>query len=251
MILKERIIKTEEEFPKRFASYIEKYYGILFYNQDNKESHDSNHAILYVDKINDLENILLDVKEFYLGKGITPRVYKPFMLDIFEANREMIGKLSFRIENYGTNRFMMLTSENNIETEKRLDIRQISEWDVRIANDIYIPNGEEYEIEVLRNSIRNKDTHMFIGYLDGIAVTNTHFHISEYGCTRFDYISTAKDFRGKGYAREILSYVVSYCKKNNIINCYQWPAHETSERICYEAGFRVIFEAEAGAIVYN
>ena len=48
-------IKQEEnEFPKRFASYEEKEYGILFYMADNKDSYDGNHACIYPEKIKDL-----------------------------------------------------------------------------------------------------------------------------------------------------------------------------------------------------
>ena len=41
-------IRQEEiDFPKRFASYEEKKYGILFYMTDNKDSYDGNHACIY------------------------------------------------------------------------------------------------------------------------------------------------------------------------------------------------------------
>ena len=47
-------IKQEEiEFPKRFASYMEKDYGILFYMENNKDSYDGNHACIYPHKITD------------------------------------------------------------------------------------------------------------------------------------------------------------------------------------------------------
>ena len=92
---------------------------------------------------------------------------------------------------------------------------------------------------------------MFVGYLNDIAVTTTYFHVSEYDCTSFDYIVTSKNYRKKGYAREILSHAVDFCKENNIPNCFQWPMHETSKKISYAAGFRVLFEVEAGAAVYH
>lgn len=250
MNIKEKILRAENEFPNTFASYIKKDYGILFYNDNNKKSHDSNHAVLHTDKISDIEYVLRDIKEFYLSKGITPRVYQPFVTGYFKNHREILGNLGYGIEVYGTNRFLLLTQVNNIKAEKGLAVKRLLEWDDRIANDIFIPIGEEYEIDVARNSLKYKDNYLFVGYLDDIAVTTTYFHISEHGCTRFDYITTAKKYRNKGYAREILSFVVDYCKENNIPNCYQWPANETSEKMCYEAGFRVVFEVEAGSAVY-
>jgi GNAT superfamily N-acetyltransferase len=250
MDLKGNILRTENEFPKIFTSYIEKDYGILFYNDSNKKSYDSNHAILYTEKISDIEFVLRDIKEFYLSKGIIPRIYQPFITGYFRNYRDLLDKLGFQVEEYGVNRFMLLSGENNICIKKPLEIKRLFEWDVRIANEIFIPNGEEYEIDVAKSYILNKNKHLFVGYLNDIAVTTTYFHISDYGCTRFDYIDTAKNHRGKGYAREVLSYVVDYCKENNIFNCYQWPAHETSEKMCFEAGFRLMFQIEVGSAVY-
>ncbi len=63
-------IKQEEiEFPKFFASYVEKEYGIIFYMENNKDSYDGNHACIYPHKITDLGAVLDDIKEFYQKLG--------------------------------------------------------------------------------------------------------------------------------------------------------------------------------------
>lgn len=251
MEIKDNIIKAEREAPKAFASYIEKDYGIIFFNEDNKQSHDSNHAVLYADKITDIEYTLLDIRDFYLSKGITPRIYRPFITGYFENHRKAFEKAGYKIEIYGVNRYMLLMKENNIKTNKNLVIKQLLEWDERIADDILIPNNEEHEIDVIKNLLKQKDSYVFVGFLNDVAVVTTYFHVSEYNCTSFDYIVTAKNYRKNGYAKEILSHAVDFCRQNNIPNCYQWPAHKVSEKICYEAGFRVIFEVEAAAAIYN
>lgn len=66
----ESIKREEIDFPKRFASYVEKDYGILFYMEDNKDSYDGNHACIYPDKITDLGAVLDDIAEFYAALGI-------------------------------------------------------------------------------------------------------------------------------------------------------------------------------------
>ena len=72
MDVKNNIIITELEFPKVFTHFICKKYGLLFYNENNKCSHDSNHAILYADKLDNLDAVLDEIRMFYLQKGITP-----------------------------------------------------------------------------------------------------------------------------------------------------------------------------------
>lgn len=247
--LRDRILKSEIEFPAIFTSFVEKDYGILFYNEEDKESCDSNHAILYTEKISDIESVLKEIKHFYLSKGLVPRIYRPYTAGYFEDNQALFEESGYEVRLYGTDRLMLLTEKNIIVTDKTLDIRLLKDWDDRIAADILIPNGEGYEVEVAKNSMRYKDNYLFAGYLKDEAVTTLYLHVSEYGCTRFDYINTAKKFRNKGYAREILSYAADFCKEHDLPNCYQCPAHETSFKMCYEAGFRVLFEIESGEAV--
>ena len=74
----------EDLFPKIFTDYEEREYGILFFNTDNKDSYDSNHAVIYKDKIRDLQHVLSDITEFYKEKGCSP-----ICTDIFQ--REPAG----------------------------------------------------------------------------------------------------------------------------------------------------------------
>ena len=247
--IQEGILREELEFPKLFASFDEKEYGILFSNKDDKKSHDSNHAILYPDRITDFEQVILDVRSFYLKNDTVPRIYQPFVDGYFSERKAILEKCGYSIVKFGKSKFMLLSAESTIHMPNRLDIRRIIEWDEQIGNDIYIPSGEDYAVEVEKSSLKNSDYYLFAGYLDNDIAALVSFHKSKYDCTRFDYIETAPKHRGNGYAREILSFATDYCKQNNLPNCFQWPAHETSEKICYDAGFRTIFEIEAGAAV--
>ncbi len=86
-------IKQEEiNFPKQFASYEEKEYGILFYMADNKDSYDGNHACIYPDKITDLGAVLDDITEFYKKLGIRASIFHPFEKDYFKNNIETLKK---------------------------------------------------------------------------------------------------------------------------------------------------------------
>jgi GNAT superfamily N-acetyltransferase len=248
MDIRECILKEELEYPKLFSSYLEEDFGIIFYFEDDKELHDGNHAVLYPEKIVDLGNVLDKITKFYLEKEIAPAIYHPFVPGYFEKNKEIFESHGYKITINDNYRFMILVEENTIKIPKRLEIKRMVSWDERISNDIIIPCGEEWEIEATKISLRNNDNYMFVGYLNNIAVTYTTFHKSINGCTRFDYILTAKNHRGKGYARELLSYVVDFCRYNKFLLCFQWAG--PSEKITYDAGFRVSFEAESGRANY-
>lgn len=248
-----KAIKLEEDmFPKAFTNFTEKDFGILFYNEHNKNSYDSNHTVIYKNKITNLGSVLDFITEFYTKMNINPNIYQAVEDEgYFKENEAIFEKHGYSVWIEGPNNFMILTAENKIKSSKQLDIKLATEWDERIATDICIPSNEGHEIEVIKNSINSINHRVFIGYTEGKAVAITYFHVSEYDCCRFDYIIISKDYRKKGYARELLSYVTDFCRENNLKNCFQWPAHETSERICYEAGFRHLFSAEAGRASYN
>jgi len=246
------IILEEDLFPKSFTNFIEKEFGILFYNEDNKISHDSNHALFYKSKVHDLDLALDFITEFYTKMGIQPRIYQAVAdTGYFKENESVFKKHGYSVWLEGPNDLMVLSAENSIKTTNKLDIRLVTEWDDRIATDICMPADESHEIEVIKRSIKNLNHRVFIVYVANEAVAITYFHLSEYDCCRFDYIIIAKKHRNKGYARNLLSYATDYCRINNLKNCFQWPAHKTSEKICYEAGFRHLLTVEAGRAVYS
>ena len=86
----------EDLFPREITCFIEKDYGILFYNDDNKDSFDSNHAIIYRNKISDLSVVLQDIIRFYKGKGITPNIYQSISDDgYFEEIQNELAQFGF------------------------------------------------------------------------------------------------------------------------------------------------------------
>lgn len=251
MDITEIILQEELEFPKLFASYVETGYGILFYNEDQKDSYDSNHAVLFPQKVSCLEDAIDEVRDFYLSKGIAPRIYSPLIDGYFEEHKDSFESSGYTIEYGGEMSFMLLQEQNTIRADSGLDIVRLIDWDDRIARDIFIPSGEQREIALMKNGLQSEYFYLFAAYLDGVAVAATYLHVSQHGCTRFDYIVTASEHRRRGYARALLSFVVDYCRDNDLPNCYQWPAHPTSTKICYEAGFREMFRREYSSAVYK
>ena len=59
----------EDLFPKIFTKFEERDYGILFYNTENKDSFDSNHAVIYRERIQNLQAVLLKGKPVGLLYG--------------------------------------------------------------------------------------------------------------------------------------------------------------------------------------
>lgn len=244
---KEIILREESEYPKMFTFYEERYYGILFYNPNEKDSYDSNHAIIYPDKITNLNVVLNDIKSFYANMGYDEIViYHPFVPNYFIINQSIFTDHGFIVNVEENHRIMILKGKNTITAQSKLLIKKLSKWDERVLTDILAPDNKSYEQSVLKNSFNSSNFYFFVGYIDNKAVVEVNFHVSELGCTRFDHIVTAPDERGKGYAREIMSYIADYCLEKNFPLCFQWPDNATSERITTAVGFQYAFDIESG-----
>lgn len=246
------MIKREEDlFPKNFTDYEERPYGILFYNIENKTSYDSNHALIYKENVDDLGKVLKDITLFYNEKDIHPCLYQSLEDEgYFKENEEIFNEYNYNVWTEEPANIMILSEKSILEKSKKLDIKILTEWDERIATDVCIPSDEIHEIEVFRNSILNLASKVFVGYYNGEAAAICHIHVSENGCCRYDYILVSINQRKQGFGREMLSYITEYCREHQIENCFQWPAHKTSERMCYDAGFRSLFSAEVGRASY-
>lgn len=234
------IILTETEYPKRFTNYVSKEYGLLFYNENNRESYDSNHVILYADKLTDLGSILDEIRDFYLGKGLTPRIYHPFANGFLEQNRNCFLTHGYTIEVYDNCQYMILTAPNKICLTKKLTVKQLKKWDDRIATQIFLPDRTEYGIEVIKDYLKCENYKLFVGYLNDVAVTTASLFYSEYGCVRLDDVETSITYRNNGYSRELISTLIEYHKKNGNAIFYLWAENPTAQKIYKEAGFTLL-----------
>ena len=86
----------------------------IFFNEQNKDSFDSNHALIYKDKISDIKIVLKDIIDFYKTKNITPNIYQSVFDD------EYFEQIKNELENFGfevfteTQRYMILKEENKM-----------------------------------------------------------------------------------------------------------------------------------------
>ena len=248
---KDVLRREEQEFPKLFASYHETEYGILFYNESNKDSYDSNHAVIYPERIDTLSAVLRDIIDFYKTKNIAPSIYHPFVKGYFAEHEKTFLECGFKITNVADRHVSILSEKSQIVPNETIEIRKLTKWDNRIAEDILIPDNQPYEAPVCEESMKQAGNHVFVGYKNEKAVVYVTFHVSSRGCTRFDFIVTAKDERGNGYARQIMHRVSEYCHEEKLPLCATWFANPTSARLNYEAGFRPAdFWFEAGYASY-
>lgn len=249
--LKERILKTEVEYPRYLASWRETDFGMLFWAEGDKENPDLNHALLYPEQIQDVGSVLTKITSFYLDKGILPRVQQPYTSGYFMEHADEFRVNGYDVQLYAPTEFMLLTSENRIRASRNLTIRELKEWDPRIARDILIPDGNDYAAGQVRRSIENDRYRVLVGYLQDHAVSMVTIFYGDYGLARLSSAETAEELRGRGYARELISAIVDMHRAESHLPVYLWPHNVTAARIFREAGFEVIFQEELARAVYH
>ena len=245
----EKIYKEEDLFPREITFWEEREYGFLFFNEGNKDSYDSNHAVIFKNRINNLNQVLSDIVKFYLEKGIKPVIYQSISDEgYFEEIKNMLSEHGF--ESWSeSQRYMVLSEQNTIMTNSEIIVRKVSEWQEQYGTEIFEKAGEPWEIAVAKKSLDNRNTLFFVAYYSGKPVGMTYAHVRD-GVCKVDYLLVSKEHRNIGAGRALIHSFAKYCRVNRIENCFLWPDGETAERIYYEAGFRHVDTKQAGRASY-
>lgn len=245
----EKIYKEEDLFPREITLWEEREYGFLFYNEDNKDSYDSNHAVIFRDRVTDLNQALEDIVKFYIEKGIKPIIYQSISDDgYFEEIKNTLSVHGFESWTE-SQRYLVLSEANRIISNSEITVFKVSEWQEEYGTEIFEKAEEPWEIAVAKKSLNNKNTLFFVAYFEDKPVGMTYAHVRDDVC-RVDYLLVSKEYRNIGVGRALISNFVEYCKVNKIDNCFLWPDGETAERIYYEAGFRHLETKQAGRASY-
>ena len=89
---------------------------------------------------------------------------------------------------------------------------------------------------LLSRCIRNPLCSVYAGYYEGAPACIAMAADSPYGMTFFDLVETAQKFRCRGFARELIAFMVSRVTKPTFL----YSENPTAIRIYEQAGFRRI-----------
>lgn len=244
----DKIFLEEDLFPREFVDYETREYGILFYDEANKDSYDSNHAVIFKEKIEDLDAVLDDVVAFYESKGLRPMLYQATAEEgYFASNADVFEKYDFKTWEEELH-FMVPVEKNKLVTNPEITVRRVTEWEEVFATEIFVKAEEPWEIGVAKRMIKNPNTVFLVAYYKGQPIGMTYVHVRD-GVYRYDYILVSKEYRRIGAARALMNALVEYCRAQEIENCYLWPAGDSAQRIYLEAGFRTMSVVKAGRAV--
>lgn len=245
----EKMYIEEDLFPREITSFEMRDYGILFYNEKNKDSYDSNHALIYKDKVSDLGEVLADILRFYISKGIMPVIYQSILDEgYFEEKMDVFITYGFDVFSE-PQKYMILAEENMLSRNKDVSVYQVHTWCVNYK-EIFEKAEEPWEIGMAKRALENENTLFFVAFYQDKPVGMLYAHITENVC-RGEYLLVSKECRNIGVGRSLMHSFTEYCKENGVDICYLWPAGDSAEKIYLEAGFREVETRIAGRAVYK
>ncbi len=238
----------EDLFPREFTHAEERPWGLLFYSPDNPDSYDSNHALIYRGRVDDLPAVLAEIAHFYRARGVKPILYQSILDDgWFGEIGPLLAELGWR--SWQEPQYWMRLEADSAITA-RADIRRLTAWRDELALHLYQAAGEPWEIPVARRQLDKPNTLYFAAYAEGRPVGAIYGHVNGAGICRIDYLLVAPVHRGQGLGRALTHAFVTHCRAENL-PCALWPDGDTPRRIYEEAGFRYVRTMQAGRAVFG
>ncbi len=238
----------EDLFPREFTQVSPRPWGNLYFSPDNPDSYDSNHALIFRDRVKDLSAVLKEIADFYLARERTPIIYQSILDDGWfgriEKELSAAGFRSWQEEQH----WMLLREDSRITV--RADVRRLREWSEDLAVHLYVAAGEPWEIPVVKSQLAKPNTICFAAFVDDKPVGAIYGHVNDEGVCRIDYLLVAIAHRGKGLGRALTHAFVTHCRQEGI-PCALWPDGDTPRRIYEEAGFRFVCTRLAGRAAWK
>jgi len=229
-----RLKQAEIEYPSLFAQRFERPWGMLFLNPENPTSHDSNHAVITHGRAyrRILDEILVTFEQY----KITPRIYESFRPGQWKALEPLLTERGFAIEK-GSCSFLYHKTGITHKVPTNLIFKQQTSFDEGLFKKLFEESEWAYAMPVQKACFSSPRFYNFVGFLDENPVVNASILNLGNGLYRIDDVETVEAYRGHGYAREMMAYLIHFFEENIQGTLYLWVANPTARRIYEEFGF--------------
>lgn len=228
-----RLIDTEVHFAKRFTNVTPKPYGVIYWNEANKESYASNHAII-TDFIG-LEGSLKDICNFYRTKDITPVLYPSLKENELTQLGPSLKNWGFEVESL-YHEYFLLQNESQITPVHGVFFNRIVQVKDDLKELLLSDNYGDWAIKYIERHLKSPGYHLIGGFVHEELVTVASINVFE-GYSRIDDAFTNKYYRGKGYFTTLLDYLVKYNKEHWDNHLYLYSHFPEAAKVYEKAGF--------------
>jgi GNAT superfamily N-acetyltransferase len=228
-----RMIDTELHYPQRFANMQQKDYGLIFFNEGNKASLESNHAVI-TDHIG-IESSIRNIESFYKAKGIKPCIFSALKSGELDKLADILCKHGFGVQ-AKDHEYYLHDHESSLRPSEDLHIQRIKQLDIDLMETIALEYGGDWTIKVVERHLQHPSYHLLGGFHEGELASLAS--VSTYaGYSRVSDVFTREKFRGKGYAGAMIHYLVNYHRGISQNHLYLFSDHPGTTKIIEKGGF--------------
>ncbi|AKG05301.1 GNAT family N-acetyltransferase [Salimicrobium jeotgali] len=247
MELKEQIEELEFALLQSFSHKRDCPWGSLFWNEDQPDYYDANHAHVK-EEPDHPEQVIDEVTSFYGTMNIVPRFY----LDNAERLENFVGllkKRGFRYESYSqpvqlwNEELLQLPPDEDVVIEEVTgeNYHEALEVESRIKEF----GGKEVREKALQSEFNDQRyTHYLLKYEGTPCSTACLFVHGTQG--RVESVATIEEYRGKALIGHILQHVQKEAKGLHLEKLWVHPINEDVEKVYRRCNFETILTMQTG-----
>jgi GNAT superfamily N-acetyltransferase len=243
----EEILKLDFDYLTSFTQYEDRDWGIFFYNEEQPEYYDANHAHIHK-MVDNPQTVIKEVLSFYQSRGLTPRLY----LYNLEEQGELISQL--KANHFG---FEELISPVQLWDKKIIETSNLEEITIELVTLDNFSEALDIECSIMEfggRSVREKAFHQefhspqftyyLLRYRGNACATACLFTAGN--LARVESVATLEEYRGKGLIGHLIRHIQREANKRKVENLWVFPINETIEKIYQKYGFHTLSKIKMG-----
>ncbi|MDM5430933.1 GNAT family N-acetyltransferase [Bacillus mycoides] len=237
----QELLMLDISYYETFSKRIDTSWGSLFYNGNQPNYYDSNHAHI-IDECLHPQSVIDEVISYYQSKKIIPRFY----IYNLESQQNLITELkarNFRYEELVSPVQLWNNRVIEIQNNKRVTIEKVTKENYQEALDIESSikefGGKESIKKVYKEQFNHSSFTHYLLRFDGIACsTACIFEDGEQA--RMESVATIEEFRGKGLIGEVIQFIQKEVITRGIKKLWVFPINESVEKVYQKYGFQTV-----------
>ena len=237
------VMECENNLICHCANLVKTSFAHVFYSDTNKNSHDCNHAV--ISDFTDPESVLGAIEAFYYTKAVTPRIF----FGGFENERERLTpalqKRGWTIETLDRKLMFWGGGELKEYASPTLQIVRKEQFDDELYDLFFAHDGGDWCALATRDCMNYGTIDVFVGRENTgslscgeSAASASIEHDGITGLALVQDVFTLPQFRGKGYARAMMSaamrFQLGHYQSSDI---YLWVENPVAMRVYEDIGF--------------
>lgn len=244
------ILKTECCYPENYSNRIETTYGMIFVDDTQKDSINSNHAVILPERVEYkvhsktgkkyyLKNINLALQEivsFYQQRGMIPRIYSPYYQGFLSQIEPLLTKYQFHVKKNPLKELLVLTKVNKEPLLKDFRMMRMKYFSEEVIEKMYDKETKKYGKNEIKNALLSPNFHYYIGFFkeEPVAVASVYYSTN---VAKVGHLATAMKYRKLGYTAQLLRLIFQQHLSLHSIPMYTYTNNLITRQQCMEAGF--------------